>query len=95
MRWTKQGAENFLLLRAVAENGEWDDYHRFRRQLRQVHLCNSLSPDQLVAGVQSMAQPPSSKIMRLIKPPNAVVANAISIKNPWLIDRPSTHLECT
>ena len=64
MRWTKQGAENLLLLRAVAENGDWDDYHRFRRQLRHVRLYNSPSPDQLVPEEQAMAQPPSSKIIR-------------------------------
>jgi hypothetical protein len=64
MRWTKQGAENLLLLRAVAENGDWDDYHRFRRQLRQVRLYHSPSPDQLVPEEQAMAQSPSSKIIR-------------------------------
>lgn len=38
MRWTQSGAENLLRLRAVAENDDWDDYHRFRKQQRQQRL---------------------------------------------------------
>jgi hypothetical protein len=38
MRWEQSGAENLLCLRAVAENGDWDDYHLFRRQQRHQRL---------------------------------------------------------
>lgn len=38
MRWSVDGAENLLHLRAVAENGDWDDYHRFLQQQRQQRL---------------------------------------------------------
>jgi hypothetical protein len=38
MRWEQNGAENLLRLRAVAENGDWDDYHLFRRQQRHQRL---------------------------------------------------------
>jgi hypothetical protein len=38
MRWSIQGAENLLHLRAVAENGDWSAYHRFRQQQRQQRL---------------------------------------------------------
>ena len=38
MRWEQSGAENLLRLRAVAENGDWDDYHLFRRQQRHQRL---------------------------------------------------------
>ena len=38
MRWSQNGAENLLHLRAVAENGDWDAYHRFRQQQRQQRL---------------------------------------------------------
>lgn len=40
MRWTQPGAENLLRLRAVAENGDWDDYHQFRKQQRHDRLYN-------------------------------------------------------
>lgn len=64
MRWTKQGAENLLLLRAVAENGDWDDYHRFRRQQRHLRLYNSPFPDQRAPEQQALAKPTSSKVVR-------------------------------
>jgi len=30
MRWNQDGAETLLRLRAVAENGDWDNYHKYR-----------------------------------------------------------------
>jgi len=41
MRWTQEGAENLLHLRAVSENGDWEDYHSFRRQQRHLRLYSS------------------------------------------------------
>lgn len=38
MRWSVNGAENVLHLRAVAENNDWQAYHRFRQQQRQQRL---------------------------------------------------------
>jgi hypothetical protein len=38
MRWLQSGAENLLRLRAVAENGDWDTYHQFRRRKRHLRL---------------------------------------------------------
>ena len=38
MRWSKVGAENLLRLRAIAENGDWDDYHAYRRKQRHIRL---------------------------------------------------------
>lgn len=35
MRWTQQGAEALLSLRSVAENGDWEDFHAYRRHQRQ------------------------------------------------------------
>lgn len=46
MRWEQSGAENLLRLRAVAENGDWDDYHLFRRQQRHQRLYTSPFPTQ-------------------------------------------------
>ena len=41
MRWTYQGAESLLHLRAVAENDDWEDYHAFRKQRRHKRLYPS------------------------------------------------------
>jgi len=41
MRWTQEGAESLLQLRAVAENDDWDDYHAFRREQRHLRLYGS------------------------------------------------------
>ncbi len=38
MRWTVAGAEALLALRAVNENGDWEAFHRFRRQRRHKQL---------------------------------------------------------
>lgn len=46
MRWTQSGAENLLRLRAVSENGDWDDYHQFRKQRRHLRLYASPFPAQ-------------------------------------------------
>jgi hypothetical protein len=38
MRWTKQGAQAVLNLRAVRVNDDWDDYHLFHRQRQHQRL---------------------------------------------------------
>ena len=38
MRWTIAGAGALLALRAVNENGDWDDFHKFRRLQRHREL---------------------------------------------------------
>jgi hypothetical protein len=45
MRWSQDGVENLLRLPAVAENGDWDDYHLFRKQQRHLRLYNTPYPD--------------------------------------------------
>lgn len=40
MRWSYDGAEGLLHLRAVALNGDWDAYHLYRKQRRQQRLYN-------------------------------------------------------
>jgi hypothetical protein len=47
MRWSIDGAENLLHLRAVAENEDWDDYHRFRKQQRQQRLYQCDWPEEI------------------------------------------------
>ena len=46
MRWTQEGAENLLHLRAVAENEDWDDYHHFRKRQRHARLYTLPFPEQ-------------------------------------------------
>jgi hypothetical protein len=46
MRWTQEGAEQLLHLRSVAENGDWETYHRFRRWQRHTRLYRLPFPDQ-------------------------------------------------
>jgi hypothetical protein len=38
MRWSQNGAESLLRLRAVAENDDWNDYHTYLRQQRHQRL---------------------------------------------------------
>jgi hypothetical protein len=45
MRWTQEGAENLLHLRAVAENEDWDDYHLFRKRQRHARLYTLPFPE--------------------------------------------------
>lgn len=44
MRWQQDGAENLFGLRAVSENGDWDDYYLFHRQQRHQRLYNAPFP---------------------------------------------------
>jgi hypothetical protein len=48
MRWTIPGAGALLALRAVNENGDWDDFHAFRRARRHRELYGTtLNPNRL------------------------------------------------
>lgn len=47
MRWCYTGAEKLLHLRAVAINGDWDDYHHYRKQCRQQRLYQCDWPTNL------------------------------------------------
>jgi hypothetical protein len=54
MRWTQSGVENLLRLRAVAENGDWDDYHHFRKCQRHIRLYAQPYPEQIPVEMQAM-----------------------------------------
>ncbi len=41
MRWTVTGAASLLALRAVSENGDWEEFHEFRRIQRHKQLYNA------------------------------------------------------
>jgi len=61
MRWTKDGVENLLRLRAVAENDDWAAYCRFHKQQRHQHLYGLPLPaeDSLECQALATSQPPS------------------------------------
>ena len=46
MRWTQEGAENLMRLRAAAEKGDWDAYHDFRKRQRHARLYAIPFPNQ-------------------------------------------------
>lgn len=54
MRWTQTGVETLFRLRAVAENGDWDDYHLFRKRQRHTRLYHQPYPDLLPLEVQAI-----------------------------------------
>jgi hypothetical protein len=54
MRWTQPGVENPFRLRAVAENGDWDDYHQFRKRQRHTRLYGQPYPEQIPVEMQAM-----------------------------------------
>lgn len=67
MRWTQAGAENLLRLRVVAINGDWTDYHQYRKRQRHERLYNFPFPQQPLsedAALNSLSPKPG-KIIRL------------------------------
>ena len=61
MRWTKDGVENLLRLRAVAENDDWTAYQRFHQQQRHQRLYGVplLVPDPLENQALASPEPPA------------------------------------
>jgi len=55
MRWTQDGAEHLLRLRAVAENGDWEVYHSFRKRQRHTRLYATPFPGSTDLEIQSLA----------------------------------------
>jgi hypothetical protein len=65
MRWTQAGVENLLRLRTGAENGDWDDYHHFRKQQRHLRLYGAPPPNPVHPEQQALQPPDSDKLIRL------------------------------
>ena len=61
MRWSQDGAENLLHLRAVAENKDWQAYHRFRQQQRQQRLYQRDWPEAVVLPTLSRLAKPATQ----------------------------------
>ena len=57
MRWTKEGVENLLRLRAVAENDDWEAYRHFFQQQRHQRLYGVPEPAQDMLENQALADP--------------------------------------
>lgn len=79
MRWTQPGVENLLRLRAVAENGDWDEYHQFRKHQRHTRLYDQPYPEQLTLELQALdhssllekrAGPSTNQVVEPITPDN-------------------------
>ena len=49
MRWSLQGVECLLHLRAVAENDDWEAYHAYRKRQRHERLYNQPYPQLATA----------------------------------------------
>ena len=54
MRWTQNGAEQLLHLRAIAENEDWDAYQRYRQHQRHDRLYTLPFPNQNWLEFQSL-----------------------------------------
>ena len=59
MRWNQTGAENLLRLRAVAENGDWDAYHSYRKRQRHIRLYGRSVPNPQAIEIQIMNTSPT------------------------------------
>lgn len=57
MRWTPDGVESLLGLRAVAENGDWEAYHQFRKEQRHLRLYGVPLPTQRGLEAQALTLP--------------------------------------
>lgn len=57
MRWSQSGAESLLRLRAIAENGDWDAYHTFRKARRHKRLYERSVPVPLAIETQAINLP--------------------------------------
>lgn len=57
MRWTKDGVENLLRLRAVAENDDWVAYRHFCQQQRHQRLYGVPRPTADAPETQALADP--------------------------------------
>jgi hypothetical protein len=81
MRWTKDGVESLLRLRAVAENNDWTAYQGFHQQQRHQRLYGLPLPaqdtleNQALAGPEPPPQTPPARrafIMPMVVTPRTV-----------------------
>lgn len=82
MRWSQDGAENLMHLRAVAENDDWDDYHDFRKRQRHSRLYALPFPENGCLEDQALG---------IKTPPNASQKNRDSVQQTY---EPGTYSGC-
>ena len=63
MRWTQDGAETLLHLRAVAENDDWEDYHHFRKRQRHMRLYGAPYPERRTPEQQALNHADSDRVI--------------------------------
>lgn len=86
MRWTKDGVENLLRLRAVVENGDWVAYRRFFQQQRHQRLYGVPLPVQDTLENQALADP-----QPLFPPPPPLPAASGSKGRSFIMPTPITR----
>ncbi|MCG2785111.1 MAG: ISKra4 family transposase [Anaerolineae bacterium] len=57
MRWTQTGAESLLRLRAIAENGDWDAYHTYRKAQRHIRIYGKPWSEPITVAFQDLGLP--------------------------------------
>jgi hypothetical protein len=62
MRWTREGAEALLRLRSVAENGDWEAFHEYRRDQRQCDLYGRPLPSEKT-DLERLASTPNLRLI--------------------------------
>jgi hypothetical protein len=62
MRWTQTGAECLLRLRAIAENGDWDAYHTYRKAQRHIRLYGKPTPASIAVETQAISLSPATSL---------------------------------
>ena len=55
MRWSKEGAEALLQIRCVAVNGDWHQFHAYRRAQRRGTLYGQTTPSEIPIELQLAA----------------------------------------
>jgi hypothetical protein len=65
MRWSQFGAEGLLRMRAVSENGDWDEYHAYRKKQRHLRLYGKPWQPQISVELAAISDPKSYSALPL------------------------------
>lgn len=66
MRWSQSGAEALLRMRAVSENGDWDQYHAYRKKQRHLRLYGKPWQAQDPIELTAISNPKSYSALPLV-----------------------------
>lgn len=70
MRWSQTGAESLLRMRSIAENGDWDAYHAFRKIQRHKELYEKSTPTPVAIEIQAMNLSLALETASVLRQPN-------------------------